>query len=224
MKHSFWAQPIHTTDGRLLGVEVLTKFEQPGLYQVINPKYYIKSLTPIAKRQLLVDQLLMIEEYSHWFRHNEQFCTVNIDNDLAELLLNDPWLKNIIMQLTFVRLEISEDFHDLNDGMNNPVIKSLVENLNILWLDDLGAGKANMQAVTTQVYEVVKLDRKFYRQEVEKPTFSTLIDNVRKYCDRVVVEGVEYIEELPILLKSGVWGVQGYLYRSVPLSRVQTLL
>ncbi len=46
MKHSFWAQPIHTTDGRLLGVEVLTKFEQPGLYQVINPKYYIKSLTP----------------------------------------------------------------------------------------------------------------------------------------------------------------------------------
>ena len=108
--------------------------------------------------------------------------------------------------------------------MNNPVIKSLVENLNILWLDDLGAGKANMQAVTTQVYEVVKLDRKFYRQEVEKPTFSTLIASIRKYCDRVVVEGVEYIEELPILLESGVWGVQGYLYRSVPLSRVQTLL
>ncbi|WP_421664981.1 EAL domain-containing protein [Pantoea agglomerans] len=224
MKHSFWAQPIHTTDGRLLGVEVLTKFEQPGLYQVINPKYYIKSLTPIAKRQLLVDQLLMIEEYSHWFRHNEQFCTVNIDNDLSELLLNDSWLKNIIMQLTFVRLEISEDFHDLNDGMNNPVIKSLVENLNILWLDDLGAGKANMQAVTTQVYEVVKLDRKFYRQEVEKPTFSTLIDNIRKYCDRVVVEGVEYIEELPLLKRAGVWGVQGYLYRSVPLSRVASLL
>ncbi|MCG7387297.1 EAL domain-containing protein [Pantoea sp. ACRSB] len=224
MEHSFWAQPIHTTDGKLLGVEVLTKFEQPGLYQVINPKYYIKSLSVEAKRQLLIDQLLTIEEYSHWFRHNNQYCTVNIDFDLADLLLNDPWLKNIVMQLPFVRLEISEDFEGLNDGMNNSVIRSLVENLNILWLDDLGAGRANMQAVTTQVYEVVKLDRKFYRQEIEKPTFCTLIDNIKKYCDRVVVEGVEFIEELPILRESGIWGVQGYLFKSVPLNRVQTLL
>jgi len=203
MERSFWAQPIHTTDGRLLGVEVLTKFEQSGLYQVINPKYYIKSLPIEAKRQLLIDQLLTIEEYSQWFRLNSQFCTVNINYDMAELLLNDSWLKNIIIQLPFVRFEISEDFEGLNEGMSNPVLKGLVENLNVLWLDDLGAGKANMQAVTTQVYEVVKLDRKFYRQEAEKPTFSTLIANIRRYCDRVVVEGVEYIEELPILLESG---------------------
>ncbi|ARJ43493.1 hypothetical protein B1H58_16575 [Pantoea alhagi] len=224
MEHSFWAQPIHTTDGKLLGVEVLTKFEQPGLYQVINPKYYIKSLSTEAKRQLLIDQLLTIAEHSQWFRHNKQFCNVNIDNDLAELLLNDPWLKNIVMQLPFVRLEISEDFKGLNEGMNNPVLKGLVENLNVLWLDDLGSGKANMQAVITQVYEVVKLDRKFYRQEVEKPYFIEMVRNIRKYCDWIVVEGVEFIEELPILKQADIWGVQGFLYKSVPLTKIQTLI
>ncbi len=34
--------------------------------------------------------------------------------------------------------------------MKNPLIKRLVEKLNILWLDDLGAGNSSMAAVVTQ--------------------------------------------------------------------------
>jgi len=70
----------------------------------------------------------------------------------------------------------------------------------------------------------VKLDRVFYRHEVQKPTFSTLIKNIKRYCDCIIVEGVEEKGELEILKEAEVWSVQGYLYRSVLFSKVQTLL
>ena len=221
---TFWVQLIHSTNGKILGVELLTKFKQEGLYQVINPKYFIQKLPKEVKRELLLRQLLEAEEQGESFRNHDLFCTVILNTEQAEILLEDRFLQSIFMQLPFVRLEISEDFAGLSQGMNNPLIKGLVEKLNILWLDDLGAGNANMAAVVTQCYEAVKLDRKFYRHEIQKPTFATLIQNIRKYCDRVVVEGIEYIEELPILKEAGVWGVQGYLYKSVPLSRVNSIL
>lgn len=221
---TFWVQPIHSTSGKILGVELLTRFEQEGLYHVINPKYFIQQLPKEVKRELLLRQLLEVEEQADAFRNHDLFCTLNLNAEQAEILLADRFLQNIVMQLPFVRLEISEDFSGLNEGMNNPVLKGLIEKLNILWLDDLGAGNANMAAVVTQCYEAVKLDRKFYLQEIQKPSFPVLIENIRKYCDRVVVEGIEYIEELPILKEAGVWGVQGYLYKSVPLSKISSLL
>ncbi|EPP7097872.1 EAL domain-containing protein, partial [Klebsiella michiganensis] len=91
-------------------------------------------------------------------------------------------------------------------------------------LDDLGSGRANVAALTTGCYEAVKIDRAFYRQEIQKPTFSLLMKNIMQYCPYVIVEGVEQQKELSVLRDSGVMAVQGYLYRSVPFDKVNTLL
>ncbi|RAY93153.1 hypothetical protein DP195_17055 [Enterobacter asburiae] len=82
----------------------------------------------------------------------------------------------------------------------------------------------NVAALTTGCYEAVKIDRAFYRQEVQKSTFNVLMKNIMKYCPYVIVEGVEQRQELPVLRDAGVTAVQGYLYRSVPFDKIHNLI
>lgn len=220
---TFIAEPIMTTSGQLIGCELLTRFNCEDL-PVLNSKYFIMAMTVEGKKELLKQQLEAIEVRASWFRYNRLFCTVNVDTVQARLCVFDRDIIQLLDKLEFVRLEISEDFEGLEKGIEQPILKTLLNVGYRLFLDDLGSDRANVAALTTGCYEAVKLDRAFYRQEVQKPTFNILMKNIMKYCPYVIVEGVEQRQELPILRDAGVTAVQGYLYRSVPFNKVQTLL
>lgn len=220
---TFIAEPIMTTTGQLVGCELLTRFHREDL-PVLNSRYYIMAMSVEGKRNLLMQQLEAIEAKAGWFRDYRLFCTVNIDSIQARLCVIDSEVKNLLLKLDFIRLEIEENFEGLEYGINQPLLKSLLDNGNRLFLDDLGAGRANLAALTTGCYEAVKLDRAFYRHEVQKPTFDVLMKNIMRYCDRIIIEGVEEKGELEILNDAEVWGVQGYLYRSVIFHKVEVLL
>ncbi|MDU2859660.1 MAG: EAL domain-containing protein [Streptococcus salivarius] len=212
-----------TTSGQLIGCELLTRFHREDL-PVLNSKYYIMAMTVEGKKELLKQQLEAVEVYASWFRDNRLFCTVNVDTVQARLCVFDRDIIQLLDKLDFIRLEISENFEGLEMGSNHPVLKTLLNVGYRLFLDDLGSGNANAAALATGCYEGVKLDRAFYRQEVQKPTFNVLMKNVMKYCPYVIVEGVEQRQELPVLRDAGVSAVQGYLYRSVNFSKVTSLL
>ncbi|HGF0794123.1 TPA: EAL domain-containing protein [Enterobacter hormaechei] len=220
---TFIAEPIMTTSGQLIGCELLTRFHREDL-PVLNSKYFIMAMTVEGKKELLKQQLEAVEVYASWFRDNRLFCTVNLDTVQARLCVFDRDIIQLMDKLEFVRLEISEDFEGLEKGIEHPILRTLLNVGYRLFLDDLGSGQANVAALTTGCYEAVKLDRMFYRQEVQKPTFNVLMKNIMKYCPYVIVEGVEQRQELPILRDAGVTAVQGYLYRSVPFNKVRTLL
>lgn len=220
---TFIAEPIMTTSAQLVGCELLTRFHSEGM-QVLNSKYFIMAMDAEGKRELLIRQLQAIEVRASWFRDNRLYCTVNIDTIQARLCVFDREVIQLLDKLEYVRLEISEDFEGLEMGINHPVLKTLLNVGYRLFLDDLGSGRANVAALTTGCYEAVKIDRAFYRQEVQKPTFSLLMKNIMQYCPYVIVEGVEQQIELSVLRDSGVTAVQGYLYRSVPFDKVNTLL
>lgn len=219
----FIAEPIMTISGQFIGCELLTRFHRQDL-PVLNSKYFIMAMPVEVKRNLLVQQLEAVEAKAAWFRDHRLFCTVNVDSIQARLCVIDTEIKQALLKLEFLRLEISEDFEGFEYGINQPVLKSLLNNGNRLFLDDLGAGRANVAALTTGCYEAVKLDRAFYRHEVQKLTFDVLMKNIMKYCPYVIVEGVEDRRELPVLQDAGIWAVQGYLYRSVIFHKVNTLL
>ncbi|ELY5920501.1 EAL domain-containing protein, partial [Cronobacter sakazakii] len=212
---TFIAEPIMTTSGQLIGCELLTRFHREDL-PVLNSKYFIMAMTVEGKKELLKQQLEAVEVYAAWFRDNRLFCTVNVDTVQARLCVFDRDIIQLLDKLEFVRLEISEDFEGLEKGIEHPILRTLLNVGYRLFLDDLGSGQANVAALTTGCYEAVKLDRAFYRQEVQKPTFNVLMKNIMKYCPYVIVEGVEQRQELPVLRDAGVTAVQGYLYRSVP--------
>lgn len=220
---TFIAEPIMTTSGQLIGCELLTRFHREDL-PVLNSKYFIMAMTVEGKKELLKQQLEAVEVNAAWFRDNRLFCTVNVDTVQARLCVFDRDIIQLLDKLEFVRLEISEDFEGLEKGIEHPILRTLLNVGYRLFLDDLGSGQANVAALTTGCYEAVKIDRAFYRQEVQKPTFNVLMKNIMKYCPYVIVEGVEQRQELPILRDAGVTAVQGYLYRSVPFHKVHTLL
>ncbi|WP_157859358.1 EAL domain-containing protein [Enterobacter hormaechei] len=212
-----------STEGKLLGCELLTRFHSEDL-PVLNTKYYIMAMDAEGKRELLIRQLQAIEVHASWFRDNRLYCTVNIDTMQARLCVFDREVIQLLDKLDYVRLEISENFEGLEQGINHPILKTLLNVGYRLFLDDLGSGRANVAALTTGCYEAVKIDRAFYRQEIQKPTFSVLMKNIMQYCPYVIVEGVEQRQELPILREAGITAIQGYLYRSVPFDKVNTLL
>lgn len=220
---NFIAEPIMSTEGKLLGCELLTRFHSEDL-PVLNTKYYIMAMDAEGKRELLIRQLQAIEVHASWFRDNRLYCSVNIDTMQARLCVFDKEVIQLLDKLDYVRLEISENFEGLEQGINHPILKTLLNVGYRLFLDDLGSGRANVAALTTGCYEAVKIDRAFYRQEIQKPTFSVLMKNIMQYCPYVIVEGVEQQKELSVLRDSGVTAVQGYLYRSVPFDKVNTLL
>ncbi|RTP86857.1 EAL domain-containing protein [Enterobacter asburiae] len=220
---TFIAEPIMTTSGQLIGCELLTRFHREDL-PVLNSKYFIMAMTVEGKKELLKQQLETVEVHASWFRDNRLFCTVNVDTVQARLCVFDRDIILLLDKMDFIRLEISENFEGLELGINHPVLRTLLNVGYRLFLDDLGSGRANVAALTTGCYEAVKIDRAFYRQEVQKPTFNVLMKNIMKYCPYVIVEGVEQRQELPVLRDAGVTAVQGYLYRSVNFLKVDTLI
>lgn len=220
---NFIAEPIMTTSGQLVGCEMLTRFHREDL-PVLNSKYFIMAMTVEGKKELLKQQLETVEVHASWFREHLLFCSVNVDTIQARLCVFDREIIQLLDKMDFIRLEISENFEGLELGINHPVLKTLINVGYRLFLDDLGSGNANAAALATGCYEAVKLDRAFYRQEVQKPTFNVLMKNIIKYCPYVIVEGVEQRQELPVLRDAGVSAVQGYLYRSVPFNNIKTLI
>ncbi|MBV4366428.1 EAL domain-containing protein [Erwinia sp. BNK-24-b] len=196
--------PIHSLSGELIALELTVLPHQ-------------NAPTAQNAENRLLDQLLTVERYADYFQLHGLLCCLTIDFPLARAVTESPFIQRILGQLPFVRLKLSEDFPNLHDGPNNPLLRALIDQLNILWLDDLGAGDANLNALQSKMFEVVKLDRQFYLDNISKPFFNVLIAHIHRYTNRVLVAGVESEGQLEKLAASKVWGVQGYFAESMAL-------
>lgn len=204
MTNNYRYVPIHSLSGELIALE-LTVLPHQNAPQ------------PEDAESRLLDQLLTVERYADYFQLHELLCCLTIDFQLARAVTESSFIQQILSHLPFVRLKLSENFPNLHDGPNNPLLRALTDQLNILWLDDLGAGDANLNALQSKMFEVVKLDRQFYLDNISKPFFNVLIAHIRRYTNRVLVEGVENEGQLEKLAASKVWGVQGYYTATLEL-------
>ena len=223
MDTTFIAEPIVSIDEKLLGVELLTRFISPD-GRPLHPEFVISSWDLDRKRLFLYEQCGNIATMQTWFERKNLFCTLNIDQKMAFLIRHDYILRQTFESMPFIKLELSEHFPGLDKGLKSPLLKSLSQGVNGLWLDDLGAGNANVVSLIEGYFEVVKIDRIFFNEQVKKPTFNQLIASIKKHCGKVIIEGIENREHLGILREVGVWGLQGYLFKSVPFKNVDLLL
>ncbi|HIH6871775.1 TPA: EAL domain-containing protein, partial [Enterobacter hormaechei] len=171
MDTTFIAEPIVSIDERLLGVELLTRFiTSDG--RPLHPEFVISSWDLDRKRLFLYEQCGNIAIKQTWFERKNLFCTLNIDQQMAFLIRHDYILRQTFESMSFIKLELSEHFPGLDKGLKSPLLKSLSQGVNGLWLDDLGAGNANVVSLIEGYFEVVKVDRCFFNEQVQKPTFN----------------------------------------------------
>ncbi|KAA9001047.1 EAL domain-containing protein [Affinibrenneria salicis] len=219
------AEPIRELDGKLLGVEVLTRFNTGSFTQGrIDAEYFVSRLIVDTKRRLLTSQLQEIGRKAAFFIRYRLLCSVNIDFDMASIILDNQEVRDLLDNLPFVRLEISERFPNLDAGMKNPTLKALKERYGCLWLDDLGVGNANYEAVQSCCFETVKIDKSFFWHHCNTQMWPAILHNIGLYCDRIIIEGVESYDHLAQMHEQGNIGIQGFLYKGVPLSLVETLI
>ena len=223
MDTTFIAEPIVSIDEKLLGVELLTRFISPD-GRPLHPEFVISSWDLDWKRLFLYEQCGNIASMQKWFERKNLFCTLNIDQQMAFLIRHDYILRQTFESMPFIKLELSENFPGLDKGLKSPLLKSLSQGVNGLWLDDLGAGNSNVVSLIEGYFEVVKIDRIFFNEQVKKPTFYELIVLIKKYCDKIVIEGIEDRKSMEILREVGIWGLQGYLFKSIPFENVDSLV
>ncbi|AHK21711.1 EAL domain-containing protein [Yersinia similis] len=215
---SYICEPIRKQDGSLLAVELLSRFSATPVDLPIDVEKFINGLDINGKNDLFQNQLQAVKAYSDWFITNNVLLSINIDFDLASVIVTDAPTRQILDEMPFLRLEIMETFSNLSDGMNNPLLRELAS-LYPLWLDDLGSGGSTLNAVTANIFEYVKIDKHFFWQH-NKHTFPILINNIKKYCLGVIVVGVENQSESAQLESSNIDAMQGYLFNPMTLDEL----
>ncbi|ATM86615.1 diguanylate phosphodiesterase [Yersinia massiliensis] len=215
---SYVCEPIHKQDGSLLAVELLSRFSAKSVDLSMDVEQFIRELGVEGKTKLFHDQLRAVKTYSEWFIANNVLLSINIDFDLASVIVSDDSTRRMMDEVPFLRLEIMETFSNLSDGMNNPLLRELAGRYP-LWLDDLGSGGSTLNAVTANIFEYVKIDKHFFWQH-NKHTFPILINNIKKYCLGVIVVGVENQDESAQLKGSNIDAMQGYLFHPLTLDEL----
>jgi len=210
----FIAEPILNQNGEVTAMEVLTRFATPGTTQSI-----LTGMTREQKKVLLTEQLIHIKKIRCFFEDKCIQCSVNIDFDMANLLLSEKEMRDIISSCPFIRLEISEDFPDLSFGFKNPLLKKLYE-LCPLWLDDFGSGLTNFKSLHNGLYEKVKIDKCFFWANYCQPEMNVLIKKIRTYSPGIVIEGIEKESHLEIFTDDDIL-YQGYLFKHINLSMIK---
>ncbi|PKE29460.1 hypothetical protein CWS43_15520 [Rahnella sp. AA] len=219
----FRCEPIYNVGGLLYAVELLTSFEGGFSGEKIEPQKFISSLDIKYKHELLLTQLNEINALSSFFKKNKLLCSLNIDQGMAILILEDHHIKDILDNNDFIRLEISEHFPKIDKAEGNILVDTLAGKYK-LWLDDYGTNFSNINTLKNTKFESVKIDKKFFWENGNSVMWATIIDNISQYCSSIIVEGVETGTQLRNLQYSGISCAQGFLFPSVPLEDIEILM
>lgn len=220
----YFAQPVMSTDQKLLGVEVLTRFQEDGQNLLRpTPTEIIQGWTIHEKRAYLIDVIHFITNSEEFFITNQLFCSLSIDQSTALILRHDAYIRVLLQSMPYVKLQISEDFIKSEQGLKNSDLKSLLHGSNAFFLNYLGIGNVNVKTDVSTMFEVVNIDETLFGTQFYRISFPVLLKDIMKYCPRIIVSGVFDNEILQYLKEWHIWGVQGELYESVPLQDVSTL-
>lgn len=214
---------LHTPAGRIVALDLHYDEPHSGAYRSVLGRLKLDSLSTAQREEMLIHQLLSLESMSALLHQRQWLCSITLDFALAQRVTESAFIRHALQHLPFLRLSLSEAFPNLHDGGDNPLIRTLSEQLNILWLSDLGAGYANLNAVQSHIFEAVRLDRRFFAENAHKSMFVVLLRQIMQMTSRLIVDGVENEAQRAMLEQQGVWALQNYLYAPLPLSKIADL-
>lgn len=224
-ERAYTYQPIYKTDGRLMAIEVLTVVthpEHPG--QRIAPDRYFSEVAVSQRIDVLKEQLAALNEQQRFFADNDVLASVNVDGPTLMAMRQEPQLLAQIRQTPWLRFELVEHVRLPQDS----TIASICE-FGPLWLDDFGTGMANFSALSEVHYDYIKVARDLFIMLRKTPEgrnlFILLLQLMNRYCQGVIVEGIETLEEWRDVQQSPAYAAQGYfLSRPVPLATLEDVM
>ncbi|WLI78063.1 cyclic-guanylate-specific phosphodiesterase [Kosakonia sp. H02] len=228
-EHRYWLQceraytyqPIYKTDGRLMAIELLTVVTHPSEPEKrIAPDRYFSEVAVRQRVDVINEQLTLLAEQKDFFTKNSVLASVNVDGPTLLAMRQNSELMALVDSLAWIRFELVEHIRLPQDS----TFASISE-IGPLWLDDFGTGMANFSALSEVRYDYIKVARDLFIMLRKTPEgqnlFTLLLQLMNHYCQGVIVEGVETLEEWRDVQNSPAYAAQGYfLSRPVPLSNL----
>ena len=218
-------QPIYKTDGRLMAIELLTVVTHPSDPEKrIAPDRYFAEVAVRHRIDVVKEQLAVLDRKKAFFVDNNILASVNVDGPTLLAMRQDKSLLALVETMPWLRFELVEHIQLPQDSS----VASISE-FGPLWLDDFGTGMANFSALSEVHYDYIKVARELFIMLRKTPEgrnlFTLLLQLMNHYCNGVIVEGVETLEEWRDVQHSPAWAAQGYfLSRPVPMDTLDTVL
>jgi len=217
-------QPIYRVTGQLLAIELLTAVSHPSEPERnLSPEAWFAGLDIARRLDVVHEQLELLAEWSAFFKRSDVVASVNIDGPSLLAIQQRPAIRRLIAQLPWIRFELTE-----HQALPQEEKVAKIPELGPLWLDDFGSGMANFSALTELKYDYIKLSRDLFimlgTTDEGRRLFSMLLALINRYCNGVIVEGVETEAQWQQVKASPAIAAQGYFFsRPVPFSELNDL-
>lgn len=224
----YYEQQIDLESGRLVGFEMLARWESPEL-GLVGPDIFI----PIAEEIGVIGELsekliaLAFEDAKEWA------SDISLSVNISPVQMRDPWFAQKLLKLLVkhrfpanrLDIEITESCLHENIGMVRSMITSLRNQGVQVSLDDFGTGYSSLSQLRSLPFDRLKIDRSFISELKESDNRGKLVDAIISMGDGlqlpITAEGVENETVLEALKGMGKLKGQGYHYgRPEPADKV----
>ena len=194
----YYEQQIELETGRLIGFEVLARWEHPTR-GVIVPDLFI----PIAEECGLIADLSMSVMRQAFEDARGWDAELSISVNISPAQLRDPWLAQKIVKLLVetgfpperLEIEITESSLFENLGLAQSIIGSLKNQGIRLALDDFGTGYSSLAHLRTLPFDRIKIDKSFVMSMDSNTESAAIVDAITKLGGSlglpVTAEGIE---------------------------------
>ena len=231
---SVFYQPIvFAEDGQIAGFEALLRWNHPEL-GFVSPEQFI----PIAEESDMIVELgnfviqqscetlsNLIEKYNP---EGQWYVCINVSAKQLEnneiIFEIERAIKESFLSYKNLKVEVTESILLKNSDSELYVLEELRKKGIQIAIDDFGTGYSSLSTLHHFPFSFLKIDRSFITNILTQPKLKSMIKSIilmAKTLDmRLVVEGVEHVEQYNILKEMEADYIQGYFF-SKPLPLVE---
>jgi diguanylate cyclase (GGDEF)-like protein len=213
----FYEQQVELDSGRLLGFEVLARWEHPNR-GLLMPDLFV----PVAEECGLIGDLSVAIMRRAFAEARDWDPSLTLSVNISPAQLKDPWLAQKIVKLLVetgfpanrLEIEITESALFENLALAQSIVGSLKNQGIRLALDDFGTGYSSLAHLRAMPFDRIKIDRSFVAAMAEDAESAAIVAAISSLGERlslpVSAEGVETAAMLDQLTAIGCAKGQGW--------------
>ncbi len=194
----YYEQQVDLTSGRLLGFEMLARWESPTMGLVL-PDQFI----PVAEETGMIGELSLTVMRRAFLDARNWDSSLVLSINISPTQLRDPWLSQKILKLLTetgfsadrLEVEITESALFENLELAQTIIGSLKNQGIRIALDDFGTGYSSLNHLRTLPFDRIKIDRSFVTAMTQDSESAAIVQAIARLGESlglpVTAEGIE---------------------------------